>query len=214
MTPHAFNIALHVAAGATALLIGIVPILSSKGGKIHRIFGWLFVIAGTLVIGAAADGVLFWPQPMPLAAVTLTAGYQFIGALRALPRFRAGPSGVDAAMAIAALITAGVLLTLMGHGNRSWPPAVGYGTLGFLGCIIVYDLSRPLWAPTWRRVARPIDHGLKMTGAYFAMASAGLGNIARGWQPWSQFLPSAIGVLVMVVLLVSYIRRTRRGRAG
>jgi hypothetical protein len=78
--------------------------------------------------------------------------------------------------------------------------------------VVIYDVSRHAWPQLWLRRIRPLDHGLKMTGFYFAMASAGAGNLLRGWQPWSQVLPSAIGVTVMTVLAILFFRKQTRAR--
>lgn len=211
MTPHALNIVVHVAAGALALGLGAVPLLSAKGGALHRAFGRLFVGAGTLALGCAAAGVIFFSQPGPLVMATFAASYQFIAGLRALPRFKSAPGVFDALLAAAALAFCAVLLLAMGRGNASWPPALGYTILGFLAATACYDLSRYAWLQTWRRAVRPLDHGLKMTAAYFAFASAGLGNLAPAWKPWSQIGPSMLSALVMALFLVSHIRRARAG---
>src|SRR4051812_33873031 len=44
---------LHIAAGATALLSMIVPLVSRKGGRAHRRAGWVFV-AGMTIVSATA----------------------------------------------------------------------------------------------------------------------------------------------------------------
>lgn len=208
---HSLNLQIHIISGCLALGLGLVPLLSPKGRGVHRFFGWLFVLAGLGVLGAACAGILFWPQPGPLIIVTLSAGYQFVGAIRALPRFKTAPGLFDAVLAIAALLACGWLTFNMGGGDVAWPPVVGYTALGFLGAVAIYDLSRHLWARTWRAHVREIDHGLKMTGAYFAMMSAGAGNLLRDGHPWSQILPQIIGMLVMILFLVLHIRRKRRG---
>ncbi|ESQ92952.1 hypothetical protein ABAC460_01505 [Asticcacaulis sp. AC460] len=209
---HSLNTQIHIVCGGLALALGLVPLLSPKGRRLHRLFGWLFVIAGTGLLGAALAGILFWPQPGPLVIATLSAGYNFVGALRALPRFRTAPGVIDAVLAVAALTACAWLMLAMGRGNASWPPVLGYTILGMLSAIAIYDLSRHLWAQTWRTHVREIDHGLKMTGAYFAMMSAGAGSLLRDGQPWSQILPQAVGTLVMILFLVLHIRKARRGQ--
>ncbi len=46
-----------------------------------------------------------------------------------------------------------------------------------------------------------------MTGFYFAMASAGAGNLLRQYQPMSQVLPSLIGMVVMLLLAILWFAR-------
>jgi hypothetical protein len=164
------------------------------------------------VVTSALSGVAFFDHPDALAAAALSVAYQYVGGLRSLSRFRAGPDRLDAVMACGLLLAAGALMLRMGPGAAPWTPALGYSVLGFVGAVAVYDLSRHFWAETWRAHVRPIDHGLKMTGAYFAMLSAGLGNLAPGLGPWSATVPSAVGTLVMIAFGVTYARR-KGGRA-
>lgn len=202
---HTLNILTHIAAGCAALALGLFPLLTAKGSRWHRFTGWLFVAAGTLVLGCAVIGITFFPQPAPLIMATLSASYQFIGGLRALKRV----NHLDTVMALATLGACVWLALNMHNANASWPPMIGYSILGFLSTITLYDLSRPLWRAMWARM-RHIDHGLKMTGAYFAMASAGLGNLWPAGQPWSQLAPSLIGLVVMVLLLGIHLSEKRQ----
>lgn len=209
---HHLNTLTHISAGILVLMLGLLPLLSRKGSRLHRLSGWLFVVAGLMVLTCAIIGVIAYPRPGPLVMVTLSASYQYLSGLRALPRFHAAPSWLDTVLALIALTGCGLFLGRMASGDASWSPAIGYSTLGFLAAMALYDLSRPLWAAAWRRL-RTIDHGLKMTGTYFAFASAGLGNLAPNWQPWSQIGPSALGLIVMLLLLGLYIRDNRRRTA-
>ncbi len=206
MTPNTLNIAIHVSAGALALAIGLVPLCSTKGGARHRRWGRVFILVGGVVLGTAVIGLFIASPPMALVTATLAAGYQYVGSLRALSLRDRGPGVVDAVFACAALGLAAVLLYRMGPGTASWSPMIGYSTLGYVTALVIYDLSRHFWPRVWLRSARALDHGLKMTGAYFAMASAGAGNVLRDWQPWSQLLPSTIGTMVMLGLWIVYVR--------
>lgn len=206
---HHLNTLSHVSAGVLALVLGLLPLLSRKGGPLHRVSGRLFVAAGCVVLTCAIIGVIAYPRPGPLVMVTLSASYQYLSGLRALPRFRTAPSWLDIVLALVALTGCGLLLSHMASGDATWSPAVGYSTLGYLMIIVLYDLSRPLWKTAWRKI-RAIDHGLKMTGTWFAFASAGLGNLVRNGQPWSQIVPSVLGLIVMLLLLGRYILNNRR----
>lgn len=207
MTPHDINVIAHVSAGALALLIGLAPLLSAKGRARHRGFGRVFVILGAVVLATALVGVIFFDPLPPLIAALLAAGYQYLSSLRALSLKDRGPGVLDAMLAFAALGGCAALYVFMGPGTPSWTPAIGYSTIGFVGAVAVYDLSRHLWRGAWRRHARPLDHGVKMTGAYFAMMSAGVGNIFRDAQPWSQVGPSAVGFLAIIILAIAFLRR-------
>ena len=210
MVPFTTNEWLHFGAGAIALVIGLVPLLSVKGGSHHRRFGRMTVILGALVLATAVFGVLSGTAPTALVAVTLTAGYEYVGSLRALALRGRAPGWPDALLACAAIVAAVLLLLHGGPGTASWPPALAYGTLGFVIALALYDLSRHFWPNVWMCRARMLDHGLKMTGFYFAMASAGAGNLLREWQPWSQLLPSGIGLVAMLALTAAFFRRQAR----
>lgn len=206
---HALNVAVHVTAGALGLLVGIMPMVAAKGSARHRLFGQAFVPCAALALSTAAIGVVFFDPPPALIAATLTAGYQFVGGLRSLQLRDRGPGIVDALLAFACLAACVWLVTTMEGGTRSWPPALGYGTAGFLSLIALYDLSRHAWARTWLAHARPLDHGLKMTSAYFAMLSAGAGNVLRDFQPFSQIGPTVIGLVVAALLTIALLRKAK-----
>jgi uncharacterized membrane protein len=204
MLANQINLALHMSMGAVGLICGLVPLFSIKGGSIHRKSGRVFVVLAGVVLGTAliADATL--PEPIALLAASLSASYQYISSLRSLALRTHGPSMMDALLACAALLACGWLVRSMGAGTASWSPMVGYSTVSYVACIALYDLSRPLWATYWLAHVRPLDHGLKMTGCYFAMLSSGAGNVLKHLQPWSQVIPSSLGILVMMILLARY----------
>jgi uncharacterized membrane protein len=207
MQTNDINIVVHVGMGACGLIVGLVPLLSFKGGKLHRRSGRIFAVFAGVVLLTALLADVFLKQPIALLAASLSATYQYCGSLRALYLRSRGPGVLDAAMAGIALAACATLLHAMNGGTASWSPMIGYSTAGFVSAIAVYDLSRSFWSRSWLRYARPLDHGLKMTGCYFAMLSAGAGNLLKHFQPWSQILPSSIGMCVMVVLTIAYVRR-------
>jgi hypothetical protein len=207
---HGVNVAVHVAAGALALIAGAGALLTRKGAAAHRKAGRVFAWLGGIILATAVVADVLYDPPGPLVAATLAFGYQYLSSLRTLALKARAPSWLDAALAMAGLAACAALLVFMGQGTASWTPAIGYSTVGYTAAVALYDLSRPLWAGVWVRHARPLDHGLKMTGAYFAMMSAGVGNVLRDLQPWSQIGPSILGVVVMLVLAGAYLSRGRR----
>ncbi|KAF0180467.1 MAG: hypothetical protein IV086_10005 [Hyphomonadaceae bacterium] len=205
--PHLLNVALHVAVGAGGLALGLVVLLTVKGGALHRRLGKIFAILGAISLMTAAIGVLFFDPLPPLISATLAFGYQFLSGLRALALKARGPGPVDFCLAIAGLGGCWALYSFMGAGTSTWPPIIGYSAIFYTSAVALYDLSRFSWARAWRQHARPLDHGLKMAGAYFAMMSAGFGNVFRGLQPWSQVGPSVLGVIVILGLATAYVRK-------
>lgn len=211
LSPHLANVAVHVIAGAVALLAGLWPLLTKKGSTLHRRGGRVFAIVGAVVFATALVGVAFYDAPAPLVAAFVAAGYQFVSGLRTLQMHETGPRLFDAAFAVAGLGACAALFVLMGPGTQSWTPAIGYSTIGFVSTVALYDLSRFAWRETWRTRAWRLDHGLKLTAAYFGMASAGVGNVFRDAQPWSQVGPSIVGVGVMLILFALHTRvRTQK----
>lgn len=207
---HLAHIWIHVGAGLICLAVGAVPLLARKGGPLHRYAGRAFVAIGAVVLSSSLVGIVFFDAPSPLVAAALAAGYQYLSSLRALRLSGRGPQLLDAALALAGLGGVAALFVFMGPGTASWTPALGYSLIGVVAIVAIYDLSRHFWARAWLKHARPLDHGLKMAGAYFGMMSAGVGNLFREWQPLSQFGPSVLGVVVLIVLVITHTRRRRQ----
>lgn len=212
---HTLNIFFHVMTGALALLIGLIPLLSRKGGPLHRWSGRATAGLGLVVLSSALLALILFQPPAPLVAATLTAGYQYMSGLRCLSLTRRGPRLPDALLAMLGVGMALLVAFQMGRGTASWTPAIGYSAISYLLAITAYDLSRPFWVGVWYRRVRPLDHGVKMIGFYFAMLSAGSGNLLAEWQPLSQVLPSAVGMATIVGFIIWYsLRPMRSGRAN
>jgi hypothetical protein len=207
MQVNQINLAIHIGMGVAGLICGLWPLLSVKGGRLHRKSGRVFVVLAGVVLGTALLADLLLKQPIALLAVSLAASYEYISGLRSLALRAHGPTTIDALLAVAALLGCVWLVRSMGEGTTSWSPMIVYSTAGYVACVAFYDLSRPLWAAYWLRRVRPLDHGLKMTACYFAMLSSGAGNSLRNLQPWSQLIPSSLGILVMMTILVSYLSK-------
>ena len=201
---HSLNILTHVATGALALGIGLIPLFSRKGGPLHRWSGRATAGLGAVVLSSAVLAVILFQPPAPLVAATLTAGYQYLSGLRTLSLTRRGPQWPDTLLSLLGLGLALLVAFQMGTGTASWTPAIGYTTVAYLMTMTTYDFSRSLWVGVWYRRVRPLDHGVKMIGFYFAMLSAGVGNLLADWQPLSQVLPSVLGMVAMIGFVIWY----------
>jgi len=201
------NTYLHILAGIIALLLGALLLFSKKGSPFHRRTGKFFIPVGAVVITTAMIGVMQQLSHATLAAITLSASYQFESSLRALALRDKKPNLWDGFLAIGTLLIAAFMLTMQLQGSTSFIPAIGYSALGYVTIIAIYDLSRYAWAEYWSRFVRPIDHGFKMIGFYFSMLSAGAGNLLRNWQPWSQIIPSILGVLTLIIFTYFFIKK-------
>jgi hypothetical protein len=202
--PQSFNIGLHVIAGVMGLSVGVVPLFSRKGSALHRKGGKWFLGFACIGLATAIIGDIFFQPALWLYAVTCAFAYDLIAGLRALKIRCTGPRLIDNLLAFGALAVAAVLLRA-GLGQKGGLIVVS--TSSYLAAMAVYDLSRPLWRSLWKARVWPVDHGIKMTAAYFAMASAGAGNLLRGLQPFSQLAPSAIGAIIMITFAIWYLAR-------
>ena len=210
MDLHIANIVTHVGAGAAALVAGLFALFSRKGGWLHRRAGWVTASLGGVALVTAILAILLFHPPAPLVAATLSASYQYLSGLRSARLRRGGLGWPDIGLALAGLALVALLVHLMGSGTRSWSPAIGYSTMGFITIMALYDLSRPAWFRVWQARVRPLDHGVKMIGFYFAMMSAGAGNLLAQWQPLGQVLPAMFGMLTMVGFVIYYSLRPVR----
>jgi hypothetical protein len=212
MTPlHTANITIHVIAASFALLVGLASLFSVKGGASHRRAGKYLLPAAVIAATTAVIGVIVDSSRPALTAITISATYQLVSGMRALwlRGMQDRPLGVfDAMITIGGLSAALWLLLSMGPSTSSFTPAIGYSALGYVTFLSCYDLSRFLWQKLWKRKVWPIDHSLKMVGFYFALVSAAAGNLLRDFQPWSQVIPSVLGVIALIVFATFYFRRT------
>jgi hypothetical protein len=207
---HTANVTIHVVAATFALIVGLVSLFSAKGGAAHRKAGTFVLPAAIIVAVTAVIGVVVDPSRPALTAITISATYQLVSGMRALwlRGLLSRSFGVlDAMIAVAGLSAALWLLITMGPSTPSFTPAIGYSAIGFVTLLSCYDLSRFAWRELWKRKVWPIDHGLKMVGFYFALLSAAAGNLLRDFQPWSQVIPSVIGVIALIIFAAFYFRR-------
>ncbi|MDO3388234.1 hypothetical protein QWI17_20475 [Gilvimarinus sp. SDUM040013] len=204
------NVSTHIFAGSLILLLGVGSLLTEKGSSRHKWFGRYFLWGYSVVLFSAIIGVMFFRSPPALAAVTLAATYGFVSGYRSLRMKHYGPGALDQSFALIALALCGYFMTVLhSGGSSSWPPAMGYSTISIVSTYALYDVSRVLWRKKWVKSVWPIDHGVKMVGAYFAAASAASGNILRDFQPWSQVMPSVIGTVITLWLVYRYIAKRR-----
>lgn len=205
------NIYTHVITGSILLILGIVPMAFSKGGYWHKRIGRLYVSLYVIVLATAIIGVIFFRTQPALMAITLAALYGYISGTRALKIKSSGPTIIDNLISIGAIIiSASMLIVMSKNSSASWSPVMGYSVIGITITHALYDLSRNFWVGIWTKKIWPIDHGYKMIGSYFALASAGSGNLIRDFQPWSQIAPSIIGVIVSVVFIYLYFKHPNR----
>jgi hypothetical protein len=201
------NIYTHVIIGSLLLVLGIAPLVFPKGGYWHKRIGRLYASLYVVVLATAIIGAIFFRSQPALMAITLAASYGYMSGIRAIKIKSSGPQIIDNLMAIGVIIIGASMLTIMSrNGSASWSPIMGYSVIGLTITHSLYDLSRNFWVAIWTKKVWPIDHGYKMIGSYFALASAASGNLIRDFQPWSQIAPSIIGVIISGVFIYLYFK--------
>ena len=201
------NIYTHVIIGSLLLVLGIAPLAFPKGGYWHKRIGRLYASLYIVVLATAIIGAIFFRSQPALMAITLAASYGYMSGIRAIKIKSSGPQIIDNLMAIGVIIIGASMLTIMSrNGSASWSPIMGYSVIGLTITHSLYDLSRNFWVAIWTKKVWPIDHGYKMIGSYFALASAASGNLIRDFQPWSQIAPSIIGVTISGVFIYLYFK--------
>lgn len=136
-------LAVHIAAGAVALLVFWVPLVTKKGGRTHRRAGWVYVAAAAtlattgflLCIPLVSGGSpLRWRAGIFLAYVSVVAGASALFGVRALrTKGRAGVSrgAIDLAPPLL-LVVGGVALAAFGI----WQSRVLFVLFAALGVVI------------------------------------------------------------------------------
>lgn len=212
------TLALHITCGLTASLVGLMPIFTRKGSRLHRLSGRLFAgLMATLLACAwlmtALHFSIYFLALSATATMTLFSGVRVLGRKR--PDVRRG----DRAKPLDWIVTLGgvgtglwvLLLVVTGQTGdmAAVSSALAYGALVYGG----WDL--------WR-FARPTDwpfspnlwnyeHLAKMLGAYGAVLSAFSGNfLAFIPTPWSQIWPTVLFQTVTMIWIVVLIVRRRR----
>ena len=207
---HQINIFAHVIAGSLALIIGLVPFFTKKGGDIHIKYGRYFLYLMAATIFTATLGVLFFRSRPFLTIVTLESAYMTFAGYRVLKNKTKRPKSIDLFATLFLVSMAGRFLFLVGSKGAVWHQSVVIYLLGFLFTVGAYDLLRhvrPQLAKYWL-----LEHIFKMTSAYIALFSAFAGTVLAAWQPYSQIIPSIMGTIWIVSMIWYYSgRRTATG---
>lgn len=212
---------LHITCGLAASAVGVAPILTRKGSRLHRLSGRLFagLMATLLACAWLMTALHFSPYFLALSA---TATMALFSGVRVLGRKRPDLRREDRARPLDWIVTLGVVgvglwvlaLVITGQtGNlAAVASALAYGALVYGG----WDL--------WR-FARPTDwpfspnlwnyeHLTKMLGAYGAVLSAFSGNFLTFIPtPWSQLWPTFLFQTATIIWIAILILRRRRSPA-
>lgn len=197
---HTTNIFLHVLSGSVALLLGLIALLSIKGSKIHNTSGLYFLGFMSVVILTGLVGVFIFGRNIFLLVITVLSGYVAFSGYRVLKSKSNTLKSLDIIVAIISLIVLVYYLYYIKSIGMIWFPVVIYSTVGALVFVIVYDFLRYL-IPKEKYKKHRIwiyEHIYKMTSAFAALLSAFTGTVLEEYQPHSQYLPSVLGMLIIV----------------
>lgn len=206
---HKSNIILHVLTGTVALVLGIVALLSIKGGKIHKKSGRLFLALISVVIFTSLIGVFVFGRNTFLFVITILSGYVSFSGYRILKFKTNAPLQLDIVIALISILVLGYFLYYFKSIGMIWSPIVIYSTVGALMFVIFYDFMRYL-IPTEKYRKHKIwlyEHIYKMTSAFAALLSAFSGTVLEKYQPHSQYLPSLLGLLIIIGFMI-YVKNT------
>lgn len=211
--PHLSNLAAHIAAGIAAIGLGAAILASSKGTLLHRRRGRLFVALTLVVCASGAIGNLFFRFTPLFAVLTVLVTYQLLSGWHVVYTRAEGPDRIDVLLAACAVAWTAVLLpSLLSSGARAdAAPVVVHASLGGLALLLAYDSARWCFPRHWHASLWRYEHIYKLVASLFGMLSAAAGNLVRIGQPWSQLLPSVLGMLAIAVLIWrDYGARVRR----
>jgi hypothetical protein len=208
--PHWLNLATHIVAGTLGIGLGLTQLVTTKGGEPHRRRGMQFAALTLVVTGTGALGNIFF-RFMPLFAVlTVLVSYQVVSGVRVSRTREMGPARFDLILTIVGIGAGAAILPLVlgASETASTQPVVIWSTIGAFASVLGYDLARWTFPQGWHRRVWESEHIYKMVASLFGMISALIGNTVRWGQPWSQVLPSLVGLLLIAVFIV------RRATAG
>jgi len=207
---------LHILAGAIALFVAPVPMLTAKGGRTHRRWGKVYFWA-MAVVAATAVALAVWRPVVFLALLAVFSFYNAFSGYRALsrkrPREGQGATRLDwtAALVTLAASAAMVVLGVVRPGpawERVGVVPVVFGAFGML--LAGLDLSKFAW-PRADRQQWWFDHMGGMLGSYIATVTAfSVVNFTFLPTAVRWLWPVAIGTPLIAAWITYYKVRFRR----
>lgn len=211
-------LALHVGCGLLLVGVGLLPILSRRGSRLHRASGRVFVglmsalLAAAWVMTALRFNAYF-------AALSATASITVFSGTRVLRRKRPDLDPRQRATALDWAATLGVLaigawvLLLVVQGRTGNKAAVSAALVYACFTYGAWDLWRFLRPTAWPFSPNlwTYEHLVKMLSAYGAVISAFSGNFLTFLPtPWSQLWPTLLFQPMAVIWIVVLATRRRR----
>ena len=220
-TGPSFLLILHIVAGAISLAAAAVAIVSSKGRRLHRLAGRVYVLAMAAVF-ASSVALSLATNDLFLMTVGIFSFYMVLSGYRALYlkqpaasldlRYRVG--ALDKGAAQFTLIACSAMATYGGVYWYTEPLAPVLVVLGSVGSLMAYaDLKRFRKPPSDPR-AWFFTHMIRMLGGTIASVTAFLVNTGDMLPPLARWLaPTLIGTAVITIWVTYYKRKFAGGAA-
>ena len=206
---HQVNIITHVISGSLGLIVGIIALLSVKGGRVHNKSGRYFLLLMVVVILTGLIGVFIFGRNTFLLVITVLSGYVAFSGYRTLKDKSNKPKALDIGVAITSLVVLFYFLYYFKQIGMIWAPVIIYSTVGALLLVVTYDFIRYL-IPTKTYKKHKLwlyEHIYKMTSAFAALLAAFSGTVLDDYQPHSQYIPSALGIMIIIGFMIYVARK-------
>jgi uncharacterized membrane protein len=209
------NLIAHIGAGIAAIGLGLAMLAGAKGTPVHRRHGRLFAALTLAVCLTGVIGNLVFRFIPLFAVLTVLVTYQLLSGWHVVYTRAAGPDRIDALLGVCAAAWAiGLAPTLLAAGGKGGAAStVVYASLGALAFLLAYDAARWCFPRHWHAALWRLEHIYKLVASLFGMLSAAVGNLVRLGQPWSQLLPSVLGMAAIAFFIWRELRMRRRSRA-
>ena len=207
--PHLINIVIHSSAGIAAMFLGFYLLSKVKGTKSHRKLGKVFSCLGLVVCSSAAFGLAYFRFLPLFAVITLLVSYQLISGWRVIYTKENGPTKYDAVFTISTLLAAFLIAPVVLN-QTVGSKVIVFSTFGALAFVLIYDSVRWLFPGGWHTVLWRYEHSYKLIASLFGMLSSLVGNTVRIGQPWSQIVPSALGLICIGYIFYKLYREDRQ----
>ncbi len=200
---HSANIITHVTTGIFALIIGLIILVKKKGTVAHQKLGIWFVYAVVLIVSTGIIGVFIFKRNLFLLVITMLVGYNTYSGIRVIQTKTNDFSVRDILMMAGAVFITFYFLYYLNVVGFYWNPVIIYTTVGYLFFVIAYDLFRYCIPKSKYGDLWLYEHSCKMISALGGLLSAFTGTVLPDYKPYSQFLPSILMTVVMIVFLIS-----------
>ena len=204
---HHLNILFHVLAGSIALIAGLVALIVRKGSVNHIRFGRYFMRMVIVVIATGLIGVFVFKRNNFLLVITLLSAYNCFSGIRAIRLRGERPATIDRVVPLIVIAAALYYLYYISSTGLYWTPVIIYSTIGALFLVTGYDLYKIFFSQGLLQKSSWYEHVYKMVSAFSGITSAFTGTVFPQYQPYSQFLPSVIGLAYIIVTFIVLINK-------